>query len=410
MFPTNASSGPAAVSLSRRHWLAASVSLAAAPWVTRGRLFAQSDSANGLSAAVVEKKLIVYTKTPHNAEPALFDVTGHWITPLEHFFVRSHAPVPEVDTAAFRVSVEGLVDRSLSLSVSDLQAMPRTETLATLTCAGNRRSEHSAKRTVAGVQWKEGAIGNARWGGVRLAEVLKRTGIKPGAKHVWFESVDRVKGKDGGTFSFGGSIPIEKAMADHGGTPGALVTLRMNDAPLAADHGFPVRMVVPGYVGARSVKWLGRIVVSDQPSPNHYVADAYRLVTESTPLAWAESGPIYKYRLNSVICQPAASSSVRAGRVTVRGYALPPGNGETVSRVEVSADGGKSWQAAKVTGRNVPYCWVLWEASVPVIGATSELIVRATDSAGLTQPQVVPWNLKGYLFNAWHQVPVKVVS
>ncbi len=410
MFLTTGPSDPAAVSLSRRQWLAASVSLAAAPWMTKSRLFAQDESVSGLSATAVEKELIVYTKSPHNAEPALENLTGNWITPLEHFFVRSHAPVPEVDAATFRVSVEGMVERPLSLSVAELEAMPRTETLATLTCAGNRRSEHSARRTVAGVQWKEGAIGNARWGGVRLTELLKRAGIKPGAKHIWFESVDRVKGKDGGTFSFGGSIPIQKAIADHDGTPGALVTLRMNDAPLAADHGFPVRMVVPGYVGARSVKWLGRIVVSDQPSPNHYLADAYRLVTESTPLAWAESGPIYKYRLNSAICQPAASSSVRAGRVTVRGYALPPGNGETVSRVEVSADGGKTWQAAKVTGRNIPYCWVLWEASLPVTAATSELIVRATDSAGLTQPQVVPWNLKGYLFNAWHHVPVNVTS
>ncbi len=408
MFPTNASSEPVAATLSRRQILAGTVSLMTAPWWAQSRLFAQGGSASGQVATAVEKKLIVYTKTPHNAEPALSDLAGSWITPLEHFFVRSHAPVPEVDVAAHRVSVEGLVERPLSLSVSDLEALPRSETLATLTCAGNRRSEHSARRTVAGVQWKEGAIGNARWGGVRLAEVLKRAGIKPGAKHVWFESVDRVKGKDGRTFSFGGSIPIQKAMADHDGTPGALVTLRMNDALLAADHGFPVRMVVPGYVGARSVKWLGRIVVSDQPSPNHYLADAYRLVTESTPLAWAESGPIYKYRLNSAICQPAASSSVRAGRVTVRGYALPPGNGETVARVEVSADGGQTWQAAKVTGRNVPYCWVLWEASVPVAGATSELIVRATDSAGLAQPQAVPWNLKGYLFNAWHHVPVNV--
>ena len=388
---------------SRREWLQTAAGLTMTGLMSRSS-FSQTVTAD------VQKSLMVHTRVPHNAEPALKDLVGNWVTPVEQFFVRSHAPVPEIDPATFRVSVEGMVERPLELSVSDLQQMPQTHVMATLTCAGNRRSEHNATRLVSGVQWKEGAIGNAGWGGVRLSDVLQRVGVKDGAKHVWFESVDRVKDKSGGTFGFGGSIPIEKAMAERGGTPGALVTLRMNDAPLAADHGFPIRMVVPGYVGARSVKWLGRIVVSDQPSPNHYLATAYRLVTESTPLAWIESGPIYTYRLNSAICQPAAETSIAAGRLTVRGYALPPGNGATISRVEISADNGKTWQVAKIRTRNLPYCWVLWEASVPVTLETTELIVRAVDSAGLVQPQVVPWNLKGYLFNAWHHVPVKVTS
>ncbi len=385
---------------SRREWLQAAAGLTATGVLGRSS-WAQPVVAD------VEKQLVVHTTVPHNAEAALNDLVGHWLTPVEHFFVRSHAPVPEVDLATFRVSVEGMVEQPLELSVGDLQEMPQTGTIATLTCAGNRRSEHSAVRTVAGVQWKEGAIGNAQWGGVRLADVLKRAGIKPGAKHIWFESIDQVK-KGDDTFGFGGSIPIEKAMADHDGVPGALVTLRMNDQPLPPDHGYPVRMVVPGYVGARSVKWLGRIVVSDQPSPNHYLAGAYRVVTENTPLAWVESGPIYNYIMNSAICDPTAEAELRAGRATVRGYALPPGNGRTISKVEVSGDDGKTWQAANITGQNVPYCWVLWQASLPVTSATSELIVRATDSEGLVQPQTVPWNLKGYMFNAWHHVPVNV--
>lgn len=374
-------------------------------------LFAAPNRANLLKPTDVEKKLIVHTPSPHNAEPALGDLADAWLTPLERFFVRSHAPdVPQIDAATFRVSVEGMVERSLQLSIRELQQLPQTSVTATLTCAGNRRAEYNAIREVAGVQWREGAIGNANWQGVRLSEILKQAGIKDGARHVWFESVDQINDSAGGTFGFGGSIPIEKALADQKDTPGALVTLKMNDAPLAADHGFPVRMVVPGYIGARSVKWLGRIVVSDRPSPNHYLAGAYRLVTEDTELAWTEAGPIYNFLLNSAICEPAASSSVKAGKTTVRGYALPPGNGQTISKVEVSTDAGRNWHESRITSENVPYCWVLWESQVPLTSGTSELIVRATDSAGLLQPQVVPWNLKGYLNNAWHHVPVKVAS
>ncbi|MGD9855142.1 MAG: molybdopterin-dependent oxidoreductase [Planctomycetaceae bacterium] len=400
----------AGMGCSRRELLqsAAGVTLAA----MMGRAVRSQTTSPAVSKSpAIDKRLIVHTQSPHNAEGALGDLIENWITPGEHFFVRSHAPqVPEIDPATFRVSVEGLVERPLDLSVRDLEAFPQTGVTATLSCAGNRRFEHNAIREVSGVLWREGAIGNARWGGVALAELLNRAGVQPGARHIWFESVDEVQGDDGGTFAFGGSIPIEKALADRDGVPGGLLTLRMNDAPLAADHGFPVRMVVPGYIGARSVKWLRRIVVSDRPSPNHFLADVYKLVTEESKLAQVESGPIYSYPINAAICAPASSSPLKAGRVTIRGYAQPPGNGARVSRVDVSVDGGTSWAAANITSRNVPYCWVLWEATVPVTAATSELIVRATDSAGLVQPQAVPWNLKGYLYNAWHHVPVTVTS
>ncbi|MBX3435968.1 MAG: sulfite oxidase [Planctomycetaceae bacterium] len=364
----------------------------------------------GIATTQGDKRLIVHSASPHNAEPALGDLMGNWITPLESFFVRSHGrETPELDAAAFRVSVEGLVDRPLELSMSDLAALPQAEAVATLTCAGNRRREHNAVRAVSGVQWREGAIGNARWSGVPLAEMLKRAGVKSSAKHVWFESVDQIE-DHGQTFPFGGSIPLEKALADHNGTPGALLALRMNGKALSSDHGFPVRTVVPGYIGARSVKWLRRIVVSDQPSPNHFLADVYKLVTEDTKLAQVEAGPIYTFPINAAICEPVAAASLKTGRQRVRGYALPPGNGTTISRIEVSSDSGASWQTAEILSPVAPYCWVLWEAAVSVDAVTRDLIVRATDSTGLIQPEVVPWNMKGYLYNAWHRVPVSVAS
>ncbi|MBW3541658.1 MAG: molybdopterin-dependent oxidoreductase, partial [Planctomycetes bacterium] len=229
---------------------------------------------------------------PANAEPELAQLVESWLTPLEHFYIRSHGPVPEIDPREYRLSVEGLVEKPLKLSLEDLEGLAQTETTATLTCAGNRRSEHSRQRKVEGVPWGPGAIGNARWQGVRLSEVLKRAGLRDEARHVWFEGLDQVA-HQGQTIAFGGSIPLAKAMGDSPMAPGALLATRMNGQPLPADHGFPARTVVPGYIGARSVKWLGRIVVSDHPSPNHYLQEAYKLVVEDGDLAWAEAAAIY---------------------------------------------------------------------------------------------------------------------
>lgn len=366
-------------------------------------------SGGGEALGAEAARLIVHTKTPLNAEPALPELVKSWMTPVEDFYVRSHAPVPQIDTDEFRLTVEGLVERPLSLSLRELAArFDEQSVVATMTCAGNRRSEHSLVKPVKGVPWKEGAIGNARWSGARLSDVLKNAGLKENAKHVWFEGLDQIE-RSSGIIPFGGSIPVEKALADTDGMPGALLTTQMNDAPLTGDHGAPLRMVVPGYIGARSVKWLGRIVVSDRPSPNHYVATAYKLVENGEPVEWAEQGPIYRMPLNSVICVPSTGSTVETDRVRVAGYALPPGRpGATITRVEVSADKGRTWAVAKLTSPIREFCWVLWSADVKVGRDSSDLIVRATDSRGKTQPQHVDWNAKGYLFNAWHHVGLNV--
>lgn len=388
---------------SRRTFLSrtslAGAGLAMSPWIGASRQAAAAEADSSSQ--------IVHTQTPLNSEPKLDDLIQSWITPVESFYVRSHAPNPKIDPASFRLTVEGLVDKPLSISLAELNGeFESSSVVATMTCAGNRRSEHSLIKPVGGVPWRAGAIGNARWSGVRLSDVLKKAGLKENAKHVWFEGLDEIP-KGGGIIPFGASIPISKALADSEAIPGALLTTKMNDQPLTPDHGAPLRGVVPGYVGARSVKWLGKIVVSDRPSPNHYLATAYKLVTEGTPVEWAESGPIYRFPLNSVICTPAPNTKVSAGKATVAGYALPSGQPETtIARVEVSADEGRSWTSTKITSAIRENCWVLWKADVKVSSSTSELIVRAIDSRGDVQPQNVNWNMKGYLFNGWYHVPV----
>ena len=366
---------------------------------------ARADDKDGLPAGT---RLIVRSAKPLNAEPALEDLVADWITPVERFYVRNHGAVPSVEAHAFHLSIGGLVEKPVQLSIAELiERFPAAKATATLTCAGNRRNEFHGPK-IPGVAWGAGAIGNAAWSGVALAAVLRHAGIRDGAKHVWFEGADDISDK-GETYSFGGSIPLEKALAGNDRSSTALLATRMNDQPLTAEHGFPLRTVVPGYIGARSVKWLKKIVVSDRPSPNHYLAGAYKIIAEETPAALAAAAPLYEYAINSAIAVPAPAAGVAAGKLKIQGFALPGGaTGSTLKTVEVSADGGSTWSAASVSSPVRDFCWVLWSAEINVTPKTDRLIVRAIDSTGRSQPREMPWNAKGYQYNAWHQVPVTV--
>ena len=218
----------------------------------------------------------------------------------------------------------------------------------TLTCAGNRRSEHSKIRSVSGVQWGRGAIGNARWSGFRLSDVLEAAGLRDQASHVCsrvlirfceiappFRSQDPSRCNGRWTYSPGSS----------GG--------EMNGAPLEPDHGFPLRSLAPGVIGARSVKWLGRIVVSDRPSANHYVRRAYKLVKTGEEDEWDQAQPIQEFPLNSAICFPEENAAVEAGTLIVRGYALAAGDFDIfVDRAELSVDQGENWTMAEWTSES----------------------------------------------------------
>ena len=357
---------------------------------------------NFLSAAPKPgpKQLIFRTETPRNGEPALEKLIESWITPNELFYVRSHAPIPQIDVDQYRLTVEGLVERPLSLSLGQLsQKFKTASAVATLTCAGNRRTEFNEVQKVGGVQWGAGAIGNAKWEGYNLADVLRAAGVKEGAKHVCFEGLDEIA-KGGGVIPFGGSIPLEKVFEETS-VPGAIVATKMNGQPLPPDHGYPVRALAPGYIGARSVKWLGRITVSDRPSFNHYVAKAYKVVGSNAATEWAEAGPLYRFVVNSAIC---TISGAKSGKVTIQGYALPTGvKSSKVDRVEVSVD-GVTWRKAQFLSEAKAFCWRLWKAEIPIPDGATRLLVRAADSTGHMQPQRVDWNYKGYMNNAWHEV------
>ena len=353
------------------------------------------------------KELIFRTTEPRNGEPSLSQLVQSWITPVKHFYVRSHAPNPVINADNYVLTVEGRVRTPLKLSLAQLRQLTRHKVTATLTCAGNRRTEFNREEKVGGVQWEAGAIGNAEWSGFALSDVLRKAEVLESAKHVWFEGLDEIQRSDM-VIPFGGSIPIEKAMSDEK-QPGALLVDQMNQQPLTADHGYPLRTVVPGYIGARSVKWLGKIVVSEMPSPNHYLANAYKIVKNNSPIDLAESGPIYRYPINGAIATPEAKTTVPAGQLDISGYVLPSGRPDTaIQRIQISTDNGNSWQSAKTFGQQSEYCWQLWKARVQVSAETRAIILRAFDTSGGFMPGRVPWNAKGYLQNSWYRLPIQV--
>jgi sulfite oxidase len=390
------------------------------------RLFLQSSAAWTASgyflrhAAAADDDLIVRTPDPYNAEPALKDLVADRITPANHFYVRNHGRTPKVDASTHKLRIEGLVDKPLELSLADIKDKFHEYTIeATLTCAGNRRQELSAIKAVGGVQWDAGAIGNARWTGASLFDVIRMAEYQRGARHIWFEGLDPIKEKDGSQAPFGGSIPIERAFPSLGaGTggqrtadlpPPVLIAHAMNDQPLTPEHGAPLRVVVPGYIGARSVKWLTKITLSDRPSPNHYVAEAYKIVKTEDKGELAAADPIYTFGVNAAICIPSAAERLQAGRATIRGYALPSGEpGCTVAKVEISSDGGRNWTPARLSDENHAFTWNLWSAELDLPAGKHELTVRALDSKGKMMPERGEWNLKGYMNNGWHRVIIEV--
>ena len=391
------------MNLSRRHWFHQSAALGLASyWAGNG--FAQD-------AAKTESKLITRQEEPYNAEPALADLVKNHITPVELFYVRSHGPVPKVDGATFKVKISGLVNRELEFTVAELKDKFDTHKIAaTLTCAGNRRQEMSAIKKVGGVQWDAGAIGHAEWMGAMLADVLKAAELKPEAKHVWLEGLDPIKEKDGSEAPFGGSIPIAKALAKEGRDLPSLLAHSMNGEPLTAAHGAPLRLVVPGYIGARSVKWLAKIVVSDKPSPNHYLAEAYKVIQSEDKDDVAKAAPIYEYPINVAIGLEQGTK-LKVGKQTIRGYALASGVGSPesyITGIDVSADNGRTWEQASSRGSAGFFSWKLWEASLEILPGKQTLVARARSNRDKT-PEKGEWNFKGYLYNAWHRVRVEGV-
>jgi sulfite oxidase len=368
------------------------------------------DRENIMTIHARKSQLIVHQEHPLNAEPPGNLLRQSFLTPEEHFYVRTHGSIPAVDPTSYRLLLTGLVQRKRELSLDELRSLSPAHTVtATLECAGNRREELIAVKPIPGeVPWGATVIGTAKWRGVPLREVLRAVGVEADAHYVAFTSLDEAQ-FEGEKMHYGSSIALEKALS-----PDVLLAYEMNDEPLAPEHGFPLRVIVPGYIGARSVKWLREITLQEHPSTNPYQARDYKLfppeITAKT-VDWSRGKTLEDLTLNAVITTPQEGETVAAGPTRIQGYAISA-EGTPVERVELSVDGGKTWTTATIVERADPYAWCFWEVTVALAPGDCQLIVRAWDASRQTQSEDVRplWNFKGYMNDAWHRVKIHVSS
>lgn len=390
--------------LGRREWLAALGRVGALG--TLGTLLPAGRIAELLAQAPQGERwgkdqLIARALRPPDYETpvALLDA---FITPNEHFYARSHMPVPPaLDLASWSLQVDGEVATPLKLSVDEMRRMPAATVTVTLECAGNGRAFFDPP--VAGIQWGKGAVGTARWTGVRLADVLKRAGIKSTGTFVVMNGADRALGT---MPDFVRQIPLAKAMH-----PDTLIAYEMNGVPIPPVHGFPLRAIVPGWEGAYAVKWLTNLQVIDREFDGFWVASGYRYPTKrvkpGAAVAPADTAPLTGLVVKSLITRPLEGATLKPGKISVAGFAWA--GEDEIRGVEVSADSGATWQPAALVGERAAYTWRRFEATVELSKAESYLLMsRATDSKGRRQPEVAHWNPSGYLWNVPDRVRVEV--
>lgn len=325
-----------------------------------------------------------------------------WITPVPHFYVRNHMFEPEkIDVSQWKLTVGGEVERPVTLTLADLARLNRHSVVNTLECAGNGRAFQTPK--VPGIQWQRGAVGNARFIGPRLADVLERAGVKPSGKHVMFRGLDQVPGN---VPPFVRSIPIEKALDSD-----TLIATQMNGALLTNHHGFPARALVPGWVGAASCKWLTEIKVLDKEFEGNFMKPGYRYPNHPVATGGSvnpdDTHPLTALTVKSIIAEPTDGSKLGRSSVRIHGAAW---SGEAdVVKVEVSTDGGQTWNVAALGKERSHYAWRLWSYEwQPPKSAEYVIMSRATDSQGRVQPETADWNPSGYLYNAIDRVNVHV--
>lgn len=343
---------------------------------------------------------IVHSEAPLNVEMP-FETVDSFVTPTESFYVRTHFPIPKIDRDAWWLHVEGEVEKPFAINYEELLELePRTMPV-TLECAGNNRDFLEPK--VKGVQWGLGAVGTAEWTGVPLSALLDRAAVKSNGCEVILEGADCGMLEDPksppGELTFSRSIPLSKATAD------VLLAYKMNGSDLPPQHGFPVRAIVPGWYAVASVKWLQRVIVTDQPFAGYYQTIDYaywRRVGEIGELT-----PISEMQIKAEIARPAQGETVSANsNVRVCGAAWTS-DGE-ITKVEVSADEGETWSDASLRGPSKPNAWRLWDFvwRTPSKAGQVNLIARATDSHGRSQPMQRDRDRGTYMIN--HLLPITV--
>ncbi len=319
----------------------------------------------------------VVTCSPENSETPI-EALRSWITPNHSFYVRNHFETPELDAASWTLGVTGRIEFEKAFSQADLAAMPQTSLFATLECAGNGRS--FLEEPAPGVQWGVGAVGNAEWTGVAVRELLDAASIRPGAIEVVFEGAD--SGREGDSaeeLRFARSLPLDLALH-----PDTLIALQMNGEDLTVEHGAPARLVVPGWYGVASVKWLQAIRVVDEPFRGYYQSVKYTVKRKS---ARGVNEEIVGMMLpKAEIVRPYHGEPLSTGHHLIEGVAWA--GPEAVAAVEVSCDGGDTWRRAELLGSPQRYSWTNFVVDWEQRGTGAyKLMARAISTSGEIQPE-----------------------
>lgn len=347
-----------------------------------------------------DSRLIVRSLRPEDLETPV-SLLNSYLTPNDLFYVRHHAYAATVNEKDWKLTIDGEVDKPFTLTLDELKKFPKATVTVTLECAGNGRAFYDPP--VAGIQWEKGAVGTARWTGARLADVLKRAGVKVTGKYVALDGADKAVSKQP---EFIRNLPLEKAM--HLDT---ILAYEMNGQPLPVLHGFPLRAVASGWEGAYAVKWLTHIQVIPQEHDGFFVKTAYRYpnrrVAPGEAVAPQDMEPVKGLVVKSFLNAPLDGTKQKAGPVRVSGFAWA---GEAfITKVEVSMDNGSTWQLAKLGKEREKYAWQSFEHTFNITKPGSYLLMaRATDDKGNMQPVAPQWNPSGYLWNVIDKVRIHV--
>ena len=323
------------------------------------------------------------------------------VTPIGLHYLLTHYDIPDVDADTWRLGVDGLVDQELSLSLDDIRSRPAVEAVVTMECAGNGRAR--VEPHVVSQPWLLEAVGTARWRGFSVAGLLEDVGVQEGAAHALFVGLDR--GVEGGEEQeYARGVPSRAAAAD------ALLAYEVNGVPLPPQHGFPLRLVVPGWYGMTSVKWIGRIMLIAEPHAGYQMHHSYRLRQDEDE----EGVPIMRMAPRSLMVPPGLPEFLTRGRVVEAGACELTGrawSGESeVVSVEVSADGGETWAEAELGDHGSAAGRGARGGSRGTPSRASTSCCRARDAAGNEQPLDPPWNVGGYMNNAVQRVAVTVTD
>lgn len=344
--------------------------------------------------------LITRTLQPGENQEHPIHFVRRTMTPPEVFYRRNHLPYPKPEEFTYRLPIGGEVTRQTIFTLGDLQVMPSRAFLVTLECAGNKRAYFEPK--VFGEQWKDGAISQGVWKGVPLCTLLKETGLTARACEVVFEGYDYGERTDvEGIFHYCRSLPIIKALH-----PATIIAYELNGQPIPFKHGYPIRLIVPGWYGMASVKWLKQITVIDHNFKGPWQDIDYNYY----PYADSDEGkqPVTTIKVNSTIQEPVDMSILDTSVHEIKGIAWT-GNG-TIVRVEISLDNGSTWTDTELSQeRSEAYAWTFWRYNWQVDKPGEYTItVRASDSSGCVQPLKPEWNRKGYGFNAISRTRIKL--